>query len=275
MREACASLGSARSTYYARKRPRGERRVRCADGELSARILAIKGDHPFWGHRRVRAWLVHREKVMVNEKRGRRLMKEHALMVTRTVHKAKRTPQGREPRADRPREVWGIDMTTFMVPVIGWVYRVRVVDWYTKKVVGWDVSLRSRAAEWKWALDRAIGRECPRGVRGEGLRLVSENGSQPTATSCMKDMVTLGIEQIFPSYDNPKGNADTERMMRTIKEEVLWLNEGARFEEAKETIGRWIEGEYNPLDGHSALGYRSPEECERLYNDRLCLEKAA
>ena len=41
----------------------------------------------------------------------------------------------------------------------------------------------------------------------------------------MKDMANLKIEQIFTSYNNPKGNADTERMMRTIKEEVLCLNE--------------------------------------------------
>ena len=40
--------------------------------------------------------------------------------------------------------------------------------------------------------------------------------SQPTSTSFMRDMRTLGIEQIFTSYDNPKGNADTERVMRTI-----------------------------------------------------------
>ena len=49
--------------------------------------------------------------------------------------------------------------------------------------------------------------------------------SQPTLTSFMRDMRTLGIEQIFTSYDNPKGNADTERMIRTIKEEVIWVNE--------------------------------------------------
>jgi hypothetical protein len=40
----------------------------------------------------------------------------------------------------------------------------------------------------------------------------------------MRDVATLGIEQIFTSYDNPKGNAETERMLRTIKDEILWLN---------------------------------------------------
>ncbi len=67
----------------------------------------------------------------------------------------------------------------------------------------------------------AVDREFPEGVKDKGLRLISDNSSQPTATSFMKDMATLGIEQIFTSYDNPKGNADTERMMRTIKEEII------------------------------------------------------
>ena len=44
------------------------------------------------------------------------------------------------------------------------------------------------------------------------LRLISDNGSQPTSRAFMREMVNLGIEQIFTSYDNPKGNADTGRL---------------------------------------------------------------
>ncbi len=86
---------------------------------------------------------------------------------------------------------------------------VIVLDWYTKKIVGWNLSLRSRAGEWKEALERAVNKEFPNGVRGSGLKLISDNGCQPTSTSFMRDMATLGIEQIFTSYDNPKGNAET------------------------------------------------------------------
>jgi hypothetical protein len=39
-------------------------------------------------------------------------------------------------RAERPHEIWGIDMTKFMVSDLGWVYLVIVIDWYTKKIVG-------------------------------------------------------------------------------------------------------------------------------------------
>jgi len=54
---------------------------------------------------------------------------------------------------------------------------------------------------------------------------MSDNGSQPTSLSFMKACSNLDIHQAFTSYNNPKGNADTERMMRTLKEELLWLRE--------------------------------------------------
>lgn len=89
----------------------------------------------------------------------------------------------------------------------------------------------------------------------------------------MKDMAVLDIEQIFTSYDNPEGNADTERMIRTIKEEIIWLNEFSSLEKANEKIDRGIEIDYNKLYVHSELGYMSPEEFERLYENRISLEK--
>jgi putative transposase len=193
-------------------------------------------------------------------------MKEHSLMVIQPVYKAKRTPLKSKPRADRAKQYWGIDMTKFLISSLGWVYLVIVLDWFTKKIVGWDISLRSKACDWQRALAMALNNEFSEGVRGGGLRLISDNGSQPTSITFMKDMVTLGIEQIFTSYDNPKGNADTERMIRTIKEEVIWLNEFETLEEAKEKLGKWIEIDYNKNYVHSALGYQSPEEFEVLYN---------
>lgn len=267
--DACEAIGIARSGYYAAKQVHepGVGIVDANDEGLLERIKALKLAHAFWGYRRVTAWLRHRDKILVNEKRVRRLMKEHGLMASQRVHKAKRTPLRSKPQADKPGQIWGIDMTKFIVKALGWVYLVIVLDWYTKKVVGWQISLRSKTEDWKRAMDMALNREFPEGVRGAGLKLVSDNGSQPTSPSFMKDMATLGIEQIFSSYENPKGNADTERMMRTIKEEVIWLNEFETLEEAIAKIGNWIEIDYNKLYVHSELGYRSPEEFEALYKE--------
>lgn len=192
-------------------------------------------------------------------------MKENELLVNQKVHKAKRTANRSKPRATEPNQYFGIDMTKFLVSSVGWVYLVIVLDWYTKKIVGWDMSLRSRTEDWKNAVEMAINNQFPYGVRGQGLKLVSDNGCQPTSTSFMKEMSELEIEQIFTSYNNPKGNAETERMMRTIKEEVIWLNEFASFEEAKMVIGKWFEKDYNKFYPHSKLDYKSPEEFEKQY----------
>ena len=115
------------------------------------------------------------------------------------------------------------------------------------------MSLRARTCEWKDALDLALCEEFPWGARDRGLRLISDNGSQPTSVAFMRDTAHLGIEQIFCSYDNPKGNAETERVIRTIKEELLWLNEFTSFEEAKDAVGNWIREDYNRLYIHSAF----------------------
>ena len=53
------------------------------------------------------------------------------------------------------------------------------------------------------------------------LKLISDNGSQPTSLSFMKACSDPGIQQIFTSYNNLKGNADTEKMIRTMKEDLL------------------------------------------------------
>jgi len=55
--------------------------------------------------------------------------------------------------------------------------------------------------------------------------------------------------------------------MRTAKE-IIWLNEFASFEEAKEKIGGWMQEDYNKLYVHSQLGYMSPEEFEARYWER-------
>ncbi len=151
-------------------------------------------------------------------------------------------------------------MTKFILGSSDWCYLVEVLAWYTKETVGWKVLLRAKTSEWKEALDGALCRKFPLGVRGQGLSLISDNGSQPTSVAFMTETAGLDINQIFCSYDNPRGNAETERVIRTIKEELLWLNEFGSFEEAEARIGAWIEEDYNRLYVHSALRYLSPEE---------------
>jgi putative transposase len=87
----------------------------------------------------------------------------------------------------------------------------------------WEHHLRIRctAQHWLSALEMALNRQFPEGVQGQALSPMSDNGCQPTSVAYMKACSTLGVYQAFTSDNNPKGNADTERFMRTLKEECL------------------------------------------------------
>jgi putative transposase len=231
------------------------------------RISELKADHPFWGYRRVWAYLRYSDKLDVNKKRVYRLMQKHRLLVKPNLRlKASRTPQHSKPRPERPNQWWGIDMTKVMVGGFGWVYIVVALDWYTKKVVGHYGGLLCTARHWQEALEAAVNRQFPQGVRGNDLSLMSDNGCQPTSLSFMKTCNTLGIKQAFTSYNNPKGNADTERFFRTMKEELLWLREWDSPLELINELDDWIES-YNRDYLHSALGYRTPVQTEREFAD--------
>jgi len=286
IKDACFALGISRSRYYEllSKSSDGNSEIKQINKnkkeklsqnnkEILQKIKDIKTEHPLWGYRRVTAWLRLRERMKVNRKRIYKLMKENGLLVERKIYKVRRKPKKSKPRAKKPLQFWGIDMTKFIIEGLGWVYIVIVLDWFTKEIVGFDISLRSRSEDWLRALEMALNKKFPDGVRGNGLSLISDNGSQPTSRSFMAKMTILGIEQIFTSYDNPKGNAETERMIRTIKEEVVWLHEFESLAEAKKIIGSWIE-KYNREYVHSALGYLSPLEFERKFYQNYYHEAA-
>lgn len=95
---------------------------------------------------------------------------------------------------------------------------------------------------------------------------MSDNGSQPTSLSFMKACRDMGIRQAFTSYNNPKGNADTERVFQTMKEELLWLREWTSPFELADALGNWIDG-YNQSYLHSSLGYKTPIKVEEEYNN--------
>jgi len=202
--------------------------------------------------------------LIVNKKRIYRLMREHNLTVKPNPRLiAKRVSERPKPRTERPKEWWGIDMTKVMTDS-GWVYVVIVLDWYTKKMVGHYSGRLARSGEWLEALENGLNREFPGGVRGHGLKLMSDNGSQPTSLSFMKACSILEVHQAFTSYNNPKGNADTERMIRTIKEELFWLKEWENERELSLELNKWI-GYYNSGYLHSAHGYRTPIQAEKEY----------
>ena len=164
------------------------------------RLQALKAEPPFWGYRRIWAYLRFVEPLPVKKKRIGRLMREHRLLAPPNLRlQAKRTRSGRKPKPTQPTPWWGIDMTKVLVEGVGWVYIVSVLDWYTTAVVGHYAGLRCPAKQWLAALDMAVNRQFPHGARGPGVSLMRDNGCQPTSTAFMQACAPLEIQQAFTS----------------------------------------------------------------------------
>ena len=237
-----------------------------ADKSLIEKIRVLKSKHPFWGYRRIWAYLRFVAGLAVNKKHVYRLLKENDLLVGKQTRLlAKRVSNTRKPRPNRANQWWGIDMTKVMTHD-GWAYIVLVVDWYSKKVVGHYCGEQSKSWHWLLALNKAVNRQFPGGVREMelDLNLMTDNGSQPTSRAFMETCSGLGIKQAFTAYNNPKGNADTERMMRTLKEELCWLQEWSSVVELKTALDTFVE-DFNSGYLHSALGYKTPNAFEKEY----------
>ena len=89
------------------------------------------------------------------------------------------------------------------MPVWGWAYLVIVLNWFSRKVVGWQLSWRCRTQECRTALEEVVLKGFPHGVREQGLKLVCDNGCQPSSGVFLKVTATLDIDQIFTSFNNP------------------------------------------------------------------------
>jgi transposase InsO family protein len=105
------------------------------------------------------------------------------------------------------------------------VYTVLVLAWDTKKIVGYCASNPYTAMHWLTAPGMVVNRQFPARARGEGLALMRDHGSQPTAMMFMRACARSGDASNLHQLQQPMGNADTHRVMRTLKEECLWLQE--------------------------------------------------
>lgn len=196
-----------------------------ADLDLLERITELKSLHPFFGYRRIWAVLKFKDGLNLNKKKVYRLMKISNLLIkSNLLLRANRTPWKDKARSERLNEWWGIDMTKIRLRHLGWIYITIVIDWCSKKLFGYNIDIKSKSLDWLEAVDMAPNNQFPNGVkdeeerRGYELNLMADHGCQPTSDKFKTTCKNLGINLAFTSYNNPKGNADTERFMRTMKE---------------------------------------------------------
>ncbi len=186
-----------------------------------------------------------------------------------TKLRAKRTSNRPNPRAKIPNQFWGTDMTKIRLKSWGWIYVHIVLDWFTKEIIGHHVSTTSKTSDWLEALDHAVNSRFQNGIhtkRGKP-KWISDNGCQPTSEAFMKACSLLGIKQIFTTWNNPKGNADTERVFRTLKEDLVWTHDWNLPFEFQSDFEAWIHS-YNTDFPHQSLAYKTPSQAFDAFQRR-------
>lgn len=121
------------------------RNLSASDLALIEQIKELKSLPPFFGYRRIWAHLKFRDGLNLNKKKVYRLMKISDLLIKpNLLLRANRTPQKDKPRPERLNEWWGIDMTKIRLRHLGWIYVTIVIDWFSKKIVGYSIDTKTK-----------------------------------------------------------------------------------------------------------------------------------
>ncbi len=240
-----------------------------ADGSVDAAIVEVAKANPTDGYRIVTAWVQRRLARAVNRKRVLRVMRERKLIQRRTHEPRRRRPGFF--KVERPGQLWHLDMTSVWVAEHGWVYLNAIIDCCTREIVGWELSLRCRAAEAIAAIETAIAEQ---GIKPATLTLGSDNGSAFTARAARLLMSGLGVTHRRGGYRDPESQAFIESWFRYLKERCVWRNEFETLEQAREVIAAYIDHYHDRP--HSRLNYRTPREVRATWDDAQgALQKTA
>lgn len=228
--------------------------------------------HPGYGRPRLTAQL-RREGWVVNPKRVQRLLREEG-WVQRRARRRVRTTNSDHGYAcypnllshcgwralTAPDQGWGADLTYIRLGE-EFCYLAVVLDLFSRKVVGWDLSASLEAAGAVRALEMALAARTP----PHGWIHHSDRGVQYACAEYVARLEAAGARISMCAPGQPKENARVERVMRTFKEEEVDLQEYRSVAEVRRELGRFIEEVYNRKRLHSALGYRPPSEFEEWF----------
>jgi putative transposase len=266
----CRLLGVSRSGYYAWKE-RPERQDQ----------LALQVEEVFWQHsrrygsRRITAEL--RDDAVIGRHRVRRLMREQGLQAIQPRRFVPRTTDSRHGQrmspnllleraitVDHPRQVIVGDITYLPLQDRDWAYLATWMDLFSRKIVGWQVADSMTAELVIEARKCAILRE----RLPTGLIMHSDRGGQYVDTEFRGLLNQHGFEQSMSRAEETYDNAHAESLFSRYKAELLEDGAFADVEQARSETFAYIEGYYNRVRRHSALGYLSPEDFERAYYQR-------
>jgi putative transposase len=257
--ELCSALDVSRSWFYDRPfslLPDEE------ETRLRDRIERIVLELPGYGYRRVTAELQAQGEI-VNRKRVLRILREESLLCRLKKRFISTTDSNhtngvyrnllKERILSGINEAWVADITYIHLPA-GFCYLATILDAFSRRCVGWNLSKDIDTRLCLGALDKALSDRQPT----EGMIHHSDRGVQYTSGEYIKRLTDAKILPSMSAKGNPYDNAKAESFFKTLKREEVYLNDYRNFVEALSNIDRFIEAVYNRRRLHSSLGYRSP-----------------
>ena len=260
------ALGVSRSSVYYRPRP-----VSAEDLWLMRQIDELHLNYPFAGSRMLRDLLGH-QGLEVGRRHLRTLMRRMGVEAIYRRPNTSRPAPGhriypyllRGLAVTRPNQVWAMDIT--YVPMArGFVYLAAVVDWFSRRVLAWRLSITMDTSFCIEALDEALS-------RNEKPEIFNtDQGSQFTSEAFTGRLKEEGIAISMDGKGRWRDNVFVERIWKSIKYEEIYLHGYTSVSEARSSIGRYIEF-YNSTRPHSSLKALTPDQ---VYFNRLPQPMAA
>jgi putative transposase len=247
----CELLGLPRSSlYYRSKGDKGQDQI------LMRLIDEQYTQTPFYGSRRMTAWL-NSQGFHVNRKRVSRLMRRVGIeaiypkrRLSRPDAAAKKYPYLlRDMAIERPDQVWAADITYIRMKH-GFIYLVAIMDWFSRYVLAWAVSITMDMDFCVEALGHALG-------TGKPEIFNTDQGSQFTSRSFTGLLEAEGVMISMDGRGRVYDNIFVERLWRSVKYEEVYLREYETVREAVSSLRAYF-GFYNQERLHQALGYKTP-----------------
>ncbi len=251
LRRQCQLLGLARSSFYYEPRPESEGDL------LLMRLLDEQYTRtPFYGIRRMTAWL-KQQGHRVNHKRVQRLLRVMGLEAIYPKPKLSQPAAGhriypyllRGVKIERVNQVWSSDITYIRL-IGGFVYLVAIIDWFSRYVLAWELSVTLDSNFCVSALECAL-------ERGQPEVFNTDQGAQFTSLAFSERLLAREIRISMDGRARALDNIFVERLWRTVKYEDIYLNDYASVPEVNCGLGRYFRF-YNGERLHQSLNYRTP-----------------
>ena len=258
MREICETLGFNKSTFYYQPK------IDTSEDVLRAEIQRLAAAYPTYGYRRITHLLV-KAGYPVGYRRIARLMKEENLSVSvKRLCQTTKSLDEERPWVNRLQtlevsrcdQVWVGDIT--YVRLKGrFIYVALLMDVFTRMIRAWHLSQHLTQSLTLRPLEAALHRS------GSPEIHHSDQGVQYLSNAYLSLLKAHDIEISIARRGCPWENGYAERLIRTLKEEEVHLNDYHDIHEARERIGHFITQVYHQKRPHAALGYLTPMEFQR------------